>query len=163
MKNPKRWFIYLLIIPLLATCGFPTVAIASDTTTHQPGGTLTPPPSQIELISPLFTQYLNSWNCNIVNNRMARSPYQATARPTRQSSRSGSVFTCSNGMAHSGVTVAGGYKTTEYSTYYASGQKWLSVQRGYYYRSMAQHQVINQGVHDPDPPATSTSNYILIE
>jgi len=60
------------------------------------------------------------------------------------------------------VTVSSGYKTTNYNSDYAEGAQRLSVTRGYYYRTMAKHQVIHNGVNDPSSPALSYSGSLLV-
>jgi len=146
-----------VVVLVLVALAFPVYANAS------PSGAMTPPPpAQDEVIAPLATQYLTSWSCFIINNGDGTVSLTGYSQANQFVDQIWVSLYLQRWDGSNWVTVSSGYKTTVYNSDYAEGAQRLSVTRGYYYRTMAKHQVIHNGVNDPSSPASSYSTSVLV-
>lgn len=149
----KRSMLVLCLVVILSFAMY-GVALASLTP---------PPPDEKSDADILSTTYLCDWSCELANNGDGTVKLIGFSQADRIVDKIYVELYLQKWTGSSWVTVSNASRNTEYNDFYVDHYKNITVQKGYYYRTISYHQVTHDGLIDPSPAKMCTSSSLLIK
>lgn len=122
-----------------------------------------PPPDEQGEIGIQSTEYLFDWNCSLVDNDDGTVTLKGYSQANRIVDEIYVELYLQKWNGSSWQTVSNVYRKTANNDIYVSQSKNISVQKDAYYRTLSYHQVIHNGIEDPEQPQKMVSNSYYID